>query len=150
MINQCRAVFYSHCTAERINYIEASCIWCLNWRTTINQSCCNHYMADWANGKTASIKSTWTATQWGIGLGRTFLLLLTQMTNKEVSVSTLISCWPSAAHIYTRFISAREGNMAHISKQYSQPPNGNWFRFTLIDEVPSAVDGNFISVIVPM
>lgn len=51
-----------HCRVERLDYIEACCILCLNWRKNINQSYSNHTITDWANRKTVSTKCSYRCT----------------------------------------------------------------------------------------
>lgn len=45
---------------------------------------------------------------------------------------------------------AEEGIMAHISKQYLQPPGWKWFKSSAVYTAPTAVAGNFIRVTVSM
>lgn len=142
MNHQCQALFYSlgvHCRAKRLSYIKASCIWCLSWRTTIRVSPTTPLqtgLIDSINKKYLKRHTVRNSTR------QSFFLPLAQKTNK-MSVSSVISFLPSADHIYTRFMAAKEDNMACTSKQYSQLPSWNWFRSTFTDAAPTAADGNY-------
>lgn len=146
-----------HCRVERLNYIEACCILCLNWRKNINQSCSNHTITDWANRKTVSTKCSYRCTvRSRISLG--FLSLFLQMTYKEIPVSTVTTLLAKCS-LYLYQISASKRGYCrfyfyrtYISIGFTNPNNihspqvGTGLR----DAALTAVNGNLICIIVPM